>query len=254
MPLSFVCKGGANLRSDVANDLSKSAAAFRDIVWPNFARNGRLGVGSLLPVEAVETTEMRRTFDILAGIDAWQICDGVGRMRGIASRVQWIKNGSQPYDTFTIRTRRRGGQETELQKRLKAICEPDGGWLFPAITIQAYLNQDNTRCLSAAAVKSKDLFLFVHNTGLDNFNEQNNNDGSSSFINIPWRRLIREKIRVLEYRDGEIEPQLFSLDGNQFQLFAPVDAASSLATKQAIAHGQACKQGSHVQQAIQQNP
>src|SRR5690606_6164676 len=88
------------VRAEVARDLSRSAAAFRDIVWPEIKQWCR--GGEIIPVESVTESGFASALDQLAGIDAWQAVEDIG-MRGIASRVQWV---AKPYRSFTIRETR----------------------------------------------------------------------------------------------------------------------------------------------------
>jgi len=138
------------MRPAVEHDLSRSAAAFKDIVWPQISP--WFGGGVLQTVEAVTASQMAKDLDILAGIDAWHVN---GAVRGIASRIQF---GSHAWDTFTVRLKRSSGVQTEYEKRLMAITS-SGGWLYPHITVQAYINQD--ALLSAAACETRDLILFI---------------------------------------------------------------------------------------------
>jgi len=134
-------------------------------------------------VEGLESKEL----DILAGIDAWQLCYDKSRMRGIASRVQQLAAGKErsPYNTFTIRWLRPNGNETEYAKRLAAIRDP-GSWLYPSLTIQAYVDCEHDRVISAAMVQTRDLYEFVEQTGPSLFPLRHNNDGSSNFRAVPW--------------------------------------------------------------------
>jgi len=122
------------MNSDVAAALTKSAAAFRDIVWPSIAAD--LGGGDLVPVESVASAAFAKDLDVLAGVDAWQVVKLSG-MRPLASRVQ---AGWGRINTFTIRYSLRSGARTEIDKRIDAIRD---GFLFPAITVQAYLDCPN---------------------------------------------------------------------------------------------------------------
>ncbi len=135
----------------VARDLSRSAGAFADIVWPRIA--DELGGGALIPVEAVTATSFARDLDLLAGIDAWHIRRADGLMRGIAARVQFDCD----FRTFTIRYSRASGADTEFDKRLRAMREY-GDWLWPAVTVQAYVRESPPTLLSAASIRTADLF------------------------------------------------------------------------------------------------
>lgn len=119
------------MNPEVAAALTKSAAAFRDVVWPTLAAD--LGGGDLVPVESVASAAFAKDLDVLAGVDAWQVVRPSG-MRPLASRVQ---AGWGRINTFTIRYSLRSGARTEIDKRIDAIRD---GYLYPAITVQAYLD------------------------------------------------------------------------------------------------------------------
>lgn len=119
------------MNSDVAASLTKSAAAFRDIVWPNISAG--LGGGDLVPVESVASAGFVKDLDVLAGVDAWQLVRPSG-IRPLASRVQ---AGWGRMNTFTIRWSLPSGGRTEIDKRIAAIRD---GYLYPAVTVQAYLD------------------------------------------------------------------------------------------------------------------
>lgn len=144
------------LPSDVAEAMSKSARDFVECVWP--VVRDMVGGGDLEPVEAVTASGYARQLDMLAGIDGWQVRGDKG-MRGIASRVRYLDRPRTP--SFTIRSSRRSGAATEYQKRMRALREPDEGYLFPHWTVQAYLTEDRSRLLLAAAIRTAALFSFV---------------------------------------------------------------------------------------------
>jgi hypothetical protein len=181
------------LRADVERDLSKSAADFLRVVWPKV--QGMLGGGRLIPVETNATTALVHDFDTLAGIDAWHMLDAKGVMRGIASRVQWGKN----WRTFTIRVSRPTGGKTEFAKRLFAIDNPDQGWLFPVLTVQAYVAEPagQGRLLGAGVIKTRELFEFArtHPRPL-----RYAGNGGEGFMHYRWAEL-----RQAGYRVGEAE-------------------------------------------------
>lgn len=93
--------------------------------------------------------------DIESGVDAWQLLGNGLSMRGIASRVQW----GRAWKTFTIRYRTRNGNPTEWQKRSYAISHDQDGLLYPALTVQAYL--DGGELIDAAAVRTVHLYRFA---------------------------------------------------------------------------------------------
>lgn len=187
------------MRHEVARDLSRSAAAFVDVVWPAVARF--MGGGDLIPVEGVTTDEMSKRLDMLAGIDGWHVVNEYG-MRGVASRVQW----DTPYASFTIRKRRTSGGTTEWVKRRLALIEPERGWLAPQIIVQAYVDSQSMRLLYAAVCRAADLYKFAiddyRNTVWES--RRNGDDGNEFAVFwVPW--LLERGVTVREHRGDNVE-------------------------------------------------
>lgn len=147
------------MRLDVERDLSASAKAFQEIVWPQY--QPILG-GEIRHVESVSAQGFEKDLDTLAGIDAWQIHRESGQIYGVGSRVQpvtrGIPPGALPYNTFTIRLERHNGYETEYSKRLHAI---ERGALYPAITIHGYYCASQRTLLSSMSCKTRELFCLA---------------------------------------------------------------------------------------------
>jgi hypothetical protein len=138
---------------DVERDLTKSARVFADVVWPAVAP--LCGGGDLQTVESVTEKRFTDVLDAHAGIDAWQVIKQKSVIRGIASRVQY---SNRPYNTFTIRYRRDSGARTEYSKRREALLNREKGYLYPHLTIQAYVSNDAKTLLDAAIICTSDLF------------------------------------------------------------------------------------------------
>lgn len=121
----------------VKADLKKSSVALLEIVWPKV--RDLCGGGDIIPVESVADSNIATKLDRVSGIDALQIgsTDGVAWIRGVSSRVQFVTKTA--YKSFTIRSTRTTGSVTELAKRRLALTSPGDGYLFPGITIQAYI-------------------------------------------------------------------------------------------------------------------
>lgn len=143
---------------DVAHDLSNSAYDFQRVVWP--VVNRWLGGGELRAVEAVTHDGFDKELDMLSGIDGWHILKKEHAIRGIASRVQPIKDGDKRWDTFTIRISRPSGVDTEYQKRMHALNNPERGFLLPHVTTQAYVSTPSRQgqLLSVAMIRTVTLF------------------------------------------------------------------------------------------------
>lgn len=193
------------MRGEVARDLSDSAYDFKRVVWP--AIEGLMQYGRLEPVEAATARDMAQALDVLAGIDAWQMLDAKGVMRGIASRIQW---GPESWNTFTIRLDRNNGSKTEYAKRLTAWEEPDAGWLLPHITVQAYLTEPRRggRLIRAGIVRTRDLLKF----SVEHKCPQPRRNGEDGVL-FNWYRW--SAIRQAGYRVREVagELSLFDPDG-----------------------------------------
>lgn len=136
-------------------DLSDSAYDFMRLVYPKMAECKFIS-GTITPIESVTSTGTTKDLDMLAGIDAWHINRKCG-MQGIASRIQW---GNKTWKSFTVRKRRTSGAETEYAKRKRAI--DTGNWLYPTLTVQAYItSRRDGELLSIGVAKTKDIFAAI---------------------------------------------------------------------------------------------
>ncbi|MBA7579003.1 hypothetical protein ES708_20869 [subsurface metagenome] len=133
-----------------------------------------------------------RLLDDISGIDI--IWKKDNKVKGIASRVQWEE---EPYDTFTIRYKRKSGARTEYEKRLQTIGES----YCPHLTMQMYCNNRKENILeSMAIIKTEDLYLLsIEHPELFHTTKSNN-----LFKYIRWDD-IRNKtdISILIKRKGE---------------------------------------------------
>jgi ribosomal protein L21E len=111
--------------------------------------------GDLVNIETNDS-QLANMFDQYSGIDAFQVVDK--QLRGVAIRVQW----GNAWNTFTIRYKRASGAKTEYQKRSEAILN-NKGYLYPYLTIQAYLDKrGNTgEILSCCVIKTEDLYKYL---------------------------------------------------------------------------------------------
>lgn len=146
------------MRNEVKRDLEDSAYDFQRLVWPVI--RPFIGFGEL---KTVESTVNESIHDLLAGIDAWQVFNHSGVIRGIASRVQWMDELPSVKRTFTIRLARANQRATEYEKRCHAINHMDKGYLFPHLSIQGYatLPRGQGRLLAAAATTTVDLYRYA---------------------------------------------------------------------------------------------
>jgi len=183
----------------VAADLSASAYDFLRVVWP--AILPLVGGGRLLPVEAAASKDLVSAFDRLAGIDAWQLVDTAGAMRGIASRVQWGPN----WRTFNLRRFGPSGAATEYDKRLWALDHAESGWLLPALTIHAYLTLPRREgfLLEAAVVRTRDLLHYIRTHPCSR--PRTNPDDGVRFDWWSWDALRRAGVKVHIARGGTVD-------------------------------------------------
>lgn len=170
------------LRDEVARDMRKSTPDFLHVIWPALQQHcPELKSGHIRIVEGGES-EIRADLDIRAGIDAYQRWDCA--MRGIACRVQWGKN----YRSFTIRTARPSGKETEYQKRLAVLKRRDEGFLYPYWTVQGYLDSPGGALLSVAVAKTAELYLWIehHEKHVCPLPRKKATKGGEGFLYVDW--------------------------------------------------------------------
>lgn len=186
--------------SDFQRDLEASSSDFLRVVWP--AIGPLVGGGEIVPVESVADKGMATMLDQRSGIDAWHLSRDK-QVRGIASRVQW---GSTAWNTFTVRYARHSGASTEYEKRKNDIYA-DAGWLYPHLTVQAYIGGSKAASgdlLSVAVIKTKSLIDAcdqVIRGEVDKRKEGGFRDaGNATFIWLGWAWLQRSgyEIKILE--------------------------------------------------------
>lgn len=170
----------------IADDISRSNQALRDIVWPVIKPHvcDLLDVPDLeLQMVETDTSDIATTLDTQAGIDV--IAKHGHRVFPLATRVQF----SGDYRTFTIRSKTAyGSQDTELRKRSE---EQRCGSVGPVATIHAYTS--NGRLLSAAVVRTSALLAQVNRP--DVYEHTNSQDGAR-FVAVPWSAFLPSNIRI----------------------------------------------------------
>jgi hypothetical protein len=164
------------------SSLRTSSNDFCTIVWPKI--QAWCGGGRIVPVETLPDTELAKTLDIYAGIDAWQICPGYG-VRGIASRIQY----GHCFKTFTLRSKCLTGKATEIHKRYVAWLQSNEGWLSPYFTVQAYLAAPGGELLDVGVMKTASLIEYIVR-GYPAQTRTNSHDGNE-FVFVAWEDIAR---------------------------------------------------------------
>lgn len=185
------------MRDEVRNDLGDSAHDFLRVVWPSIRSS--VGGGELRPVESVTSQGFQADLDQLAGIDAWQIIDKSG-IRGISSRIQWIKPGAKVWNTFTIRKTRRSGARTEWDKRIDGIVNREKGFIAPYLLVHAYIETPRRvgPLLYAAVCRVDDLFEFASDNHRGSVWDERKAPDGNTFAAFKVSALIRKGVKVAE--------------------------------------------------------
>lgn len=168
------------MTAEVQTAMRNSCKDFIEIVWPQLSP--KIGGGVIIPAESIEE-EFASLLDTISGIDAFQVLDNKSGIRGIASRVQW---NNTPWNTFTIRAKTRFGYNCELSKKYHLI--KSGEFIYPFYTVQAYINKLHGNLLSAAAIKTFDLYKSIDEQPQLWRTRENPQDGNL-FIWASWKEL-----------------------------------------------------------------
>lgn len=176
------------------HDANHDFSAFRDEILSH------IGGGKLIDLEkagqsdpvVTGETNIAAMFDQYSGVDALHLANR--QLRLVALRVQWCRN----WATFTIRYKRRSGAATEYMKRVEAI-QSDKGWLYPHLTVQAYLDKrgDASEILGCGIVKTKDLYDHIH-LNMPNLQIQRCNEGNQ-FLVVPFCDLQRARKDIIVF-------------------------------------------------------
>lgn len=109
-------------------------------------------------IKSAETqnSELCKFVDCVFGMDYFRIKEG--KVEGIASRFQRVSEGHKPFNTFTLRSERKTGARTEIEKRLSDL---DNGAFRIKYVIHGYALGENTsnpfETVSIACVQAEDL-------------------------------------------------------------------------------------------------
>jgi len=179
----------------VEKALNQSSADFARLVQPVVSQALR---GQFEIVEGVTDYEVAKALDVMAGIDLWFVRDGAG-IRGIANRVQRTTHN---WRTFTIRKERDSGATTEYEKRRQAILRE---WLYPVLTLQAYVTLDGEQLLGFGVAHTRDI-LAVIDAGLAGVRHTGSGQqGQASFYVVGWETLQDEGYWLYEWPAGKTE-------------------------------------------------
>jgi hypothetical protein len=132
-------------------DLKRSILAIEKI---RFDVLPKLINGEIINIEETDN-KILLMFDQFSGIDYLRK-DSIG-LQGIAARVQF----GNAWNSFTVRTERCTGSETEYKKRLEQI---EKGYIYPYFTLQCYFdNYIDLNLLSICIIKTTDLYFEIEN-------------------------------------------------------------------------------------------
>ncbi len=141
----------------IAEKIKASSQAFVDHVWPQVSE--LLGGGRILPVEATKDAQFfAQLLDTYSGIDMLHVDDQRSLLRGLATRNQRTK---KLFETITIRFSRPGGHDVEFHKRLRALNEPEYGWMCPALIIHSYFTPDYASLRATAIAPVRDVIRLI---------------------------------------------------------------------------------------------
>jgi hypothetical protein len=184
------------------NDSVKSANQFYSIVKPKLEELLKSEINIIEEYEEDNSSMYRvsKELDMYSGVDGWRFDKVNQRHQYIASRIQTIKKGFKPFNTFSIRASRQNSK-TEYEKRIYAI---ENDWLYPQLTIQTYLDDTESEILSLGIVYTRELFLYAKNN-FDYLMSRaiKNKDNSSSFITITFSELENnlDSKKILVYKN-----------------------------------------------------
>jgi len=175
-------------REDWKATLSRSSQDFDRLVKPIASRILR---GHFEIVESVTATPTAQALDTMAGIDIWLV-HTTGGIRGIANRVQW---GDTYWRTFTIRKETARGGVTEYDKRIRAIAKE---WLYPILTLQAYITADRASLLGFGVARTRDILSLIDPQDCETRSTAKY-DRPASFYIINWDDLVQAGKPLVEY-------------------------------------------------------
>lgn len=135
--------------------------------------------GTILEVEGNKSNPVCYWLDLLSGIDL--ISKSESHCIGIAARTQVIDWDKRPYNSFTIRYERPSGIKTEYEKRIESMAY---GYIYPALTMQAYYSDGEFR--SIGVCRTADLYRFI----AENPDLVEDNISENKFKIVYWQAMI----------------------------------------------------------------
>ncbi len=192
------------MRTEVRDDLTSSSYLWRALVWPAIAAS--LRGGELMSLEHLKGCAVAHALDVYAGIDGFHLHQECG-MRGLAHRAQ-VVGDAKPYNTFTIRSGRESGAVTELEKRTAAL-QNDGGWLFPALTIQTYAKTWQGPLVSVGIAQTADIIDYIQRGHATT--QYVRHRGSAEFKVCKWDKMkqLGYSVKIICFGDARGQNDLF---------------------------------------------
>lgn len=151
-----------------------------------------LNGGEIIPVEG-DDNEVCKLLDMTCGTDYLQAYKDKGLVWGVASRIQTVKRGFKPYNTFTVRKARETGATTEYEKRAYAIKH---GGVYPFLTMQAYVDE-NDDFLSVGIARTTDIMEFVEKGYARQNHTGKHQIGQAAFYVCRWDEMVSKGYKVL---------------------------------------------------------
>lgn len=154
-----------------------------------------LNGGEIIPVEGSDD-EVCRLLDMTCGTDYLQAYRNKGLVWGVASRIQTIKDGYKPFNTFTVRKARESGASTEYEKRVYAI---KNGGIYPFLTMQAFVDKDDN-FLSVGIARTTDIMEFVEKGLAYKKNTGKEQIGQAEFYVCKWQQMQNSGYKILTWQ------------------------------------------------------
>lgn len=130
-----------------------------------------LSCNEILSIEEIDN-EVIKLLDVKSGIDFIMNIKN-GGIKTLANRVQ---TSDKSWDTYTIRYKRKTGNETEFDKR---IFDIENDYLYPHYTMQSYIKDGCV--LNYDIIETKKLFEYIE-LNIENIKKRTAYDGNVFLI------------------------------------------------------------------------